>query len=989
MSVQRIGLSIVYQPTNGACHDFDIVLVHGLFGHPKNTWSTNIPWDLRETNRNDGNIINNIDEAIEDPPRKKARTLPKKLFREVFWPRDLLPKSFPQARILTWGYDVQIDQLLSSTSKASIFHHSETLLSDLAMVRSAPLEKEVPIIFIAHSLGGIVVKDALSLSRNETTFFNEILPATVGVLFLGTPHHGSKTASLGKIAFELSKLAFKTPNVQVLRGLEPKSEILERISRSFGQILATGNVKVHSFREELDTKGMMIVDSSSATIGYLHETRGSLHANHRDMAKFSCLEDVKFQRVVAVLGRWVEDIVGAQPPCKLRVHLDGNAPEVPDHLVFDEQYQACLRSLNYSEARVRFQNVEPAYEKTYKWLFHDRLGLTDWLQGKTRSSMFWLRGKPGSGKSTAMKFIMTHPLTRELLEKYHLKSWIVAGYFFHDRGTSAQKTAVSFLREILYQILLDRRDLFGVVYPVFKQLEENQSLTGVSADAVISWSISQLEAALELIGVRSTVDVNLCLFVDALDEHDGKHRELLSTLTRLARLTSNPLFRMRLCVSGRPDNVFVDGLQGCPGFAIEDHTTDDIGLYAEGRLQTEMRGELTKEGKQKLKTLGEDLIQKAQGVFLWVRLVVDELIDGLCEGDSIEELQSLLSETPTELKELYTRAIRRVSRTSPSLLSTMRYEAYVMFQIATHCPRPFSLYHFLSAALFVTTNKGIYTDLQTLSESQMERRLYSRSAGLLEATGPPKRSVQYIHQTVKEFMRNGQGDLIIREGISDRSQHSVNILLFRYLISAIPSLLDVDIGEQRVVTGNLLYYAYKAELEEGICVARYLDPVIFELPEKQQDNILFGTIAHFVQDSLRELEAPIFRWFIFKSPRRGGLRPRIQLLIIYIVTNLPLSLQYSITSQDTAIEENDAYVLLKAALMRYYALKMYDESDSSQILEVLLKSGVASGVSDQSYKLLDEIVESIQADQSPEAKRQAQLWAQFRHNAPSSDKRCY
>ena len=111
------------------------------------------------------------------------------------------------------------------------------------------------------------------------TFFDEILPATAGVLFLGTQHHGSKAASLGKIAFDLSKVAFKSPYLQVLRGLEPDSEILEQILESFGQILAKGRIKVHSFREELDTRGIMIVDSSSATIGYLKETRGSLHAN--------------------------------------------------------------------------------------------------------------------------------------------------------------------------------------------------------------------------------------------------------------------------------------------------------------------------------------------------------------------------------------------------------------------------------------------------------------------------------------------------------------------------------------------------------------------------------------------------------------------------------------------------------------------------------------------------------------------------------------
>jgi len=81
------------------------------------------------------------------------------------------------------------------------------------MIRRTEGEKTKPIIFIAHSLGGIVIKDALNPLRNEDTFFNEIFPATKGVMFLGTPHQGSSIASSGTIAFKLSKIFLKNPNV--------------------------------------------------------------------------------------------------------------------------------------------------------------------------------------------------------------------------------------------------------------------------------------------------------------------------------------------------------------------------------------------------------------------------------------------------------------------------------------------------------------------------------------------------------------------------------------------------------------------------------------------------------------------------------------------------------------------------------------------------------------------------------------------------------
>ena len=372
------------------------MLVHGLFGHPKDSWSINTPRTL-QAGRSEQPFGH---EDIEGPPsRKKPCNSQRELFRTIFWPQDLLPIEFPQARILTWGYDVQVEQLLSSVSKASLFHHAESLLSDLANLRNTTSDKSRPIFFIAHSLGGIVVKDALNLSCQEGTFLSEILPATRGVVFLGTPHHGTKFASLGKIACQLTQAFGQKPNTQILRSLETNSETLERISRSFGRILATEQLKVHSFREELDTIGVRIVDVFSSTIGYVKETRGTLHANHKNMAKFVSVEDVNFQRVVSVLRRWIDELGQAKTRDGAPAASDKNILTLPEGLIFDEQYHACLRSLNHADARKRANDVERNYSTTYEWLFDDCIGFKEWLKGKNPSPVFWIHGKPGSGKS--------------------------------------------------------------------------------------------------------------------------------------------------------------------------------------------------------------------------------------------------------------------------------------------------------------------------------------------------------------------------------------------------------------------------------------------------------------------------------------------------------------------------------------------------------------------------------------------------------------
>lgn len=99
----------------------------------------------------------------------------------------------------------------------------------------------------------------LNSSRNEQhEYLNEILSSTYGIVFLGTPHRGSATASLGTIAQGITKAFLKSPNTSVLRDLKINSETLDRIGRGFAQILVKQPLKIHSFREELPMNGFMV-----------------------------------------------------------------------------------------------------------------------------------------------------------------------------------------------------------------------------------------------------------------------------------------------------------------------------------------------------------------------------------------------------------------------------------------------------------------------------------------------------------------------------------------------------------------------------------------------------------------------------------------------------------------------------------------------------------------------------------------------------------
>lgn len=504
-----------------------------------------------------------------------------------------------------------------------------------------------------------------------------------------------------------------------------------------------------------------------------------------------------------------------------------------------------------------------------------------------------------------------------------------------------QKSAEGFLRQVLYQILDQRKQLFVLIYSFFTEKREQQKRSkDKSEDLADVWTLSTLQEALTLIGRKSTFEVNICLFVDALDEHDGNHRELLLILRRIAKLNDNSLFRVRLALAGRPENVFKTDLQCCPGFSIHEYTTNDIRHYAEGRIQANMRGSLTAEGDKELSNLVERIVQKARGVFLWVKLVVNEIVEGLCEGDTVRELETLLSTIPTELGELYTRTLRRCSRGSLQALTRDRNEAYVMFQIASCARTPFLLYEFLVATFFLTTGKDSYPELQTLSKEQLGRRLNSRAAGLLEVPRIERGPVQFIHQTVKEFIITGNGVSVIREGLSHRPLESGFALVFRYILKLFECFTSevLDLDAQRFVIENFMYYARVLESREKLRVADSFELKTLGLSEQVQHDILTQILDAFYE------RHPEYRCTNLLSSMRQNNRMKFSLF--YLLCNLPMSLKKSLSTHRSSMKREECYTLLQAAA----SVKCH-----ARVLRILVEEGVVARVSEDGSQYTDNV----------------------------------
>jgi hypothetical protein len=224
---------------------------------------------------------------------------------------------------MTFGYDANIVQLWNSASANGLYDHGKSLEYHLAHARSESPHR--PILFVAHSLGGLVCEQALLLS-DATRRVDSIASNTIGVLFMGTPHYGSSLASLGSILAKFAR-TFRATNTEIVATVEHGSADLQRVGEEFQRMLHRPDigkkVSLTCFYEELPMPALgKIVESESAILrGY---SSCSIHADHRNMTKFSGTTDAGYEQARATLKRWID----AQQESEIhgRVHVEQHSP---------------------------------------------------------------------------------------------------------------------------------------------------------------------------------------------------------------------------------------------------------------------------------------------------------------------------------------------------------------------------------------------------------------------------------------------------------------------------------------------------------------------------------------------------------------------------------------------------------------------------------------------------------------------------------------
>lgn len=355
-----------------------------------------------------------------------------------------------------------------------------------------------------------------------------------------------------------------------------------------------------------------------------------------------------------------------------------------------------------------------------------------------------------------MKFATRNSAFTKLLS-HDDRSWTIASFFFHDRGSARQKTLHALLQQLVFQIVDQNLELFPVIKPFYQRLSSQQNLS------TPDWDIDSLKQCLLAIARQPAVSLHLCLFLDALDEHSGDNEELVRMIKSLVQ-ESSPAVSIKICVASRPWPIFKTAFSGCLGLILQDHTCQDIFDYTHSRLADALTPEEQSQNEARLFKLTEKVAMKAQGVFIWVRLVVSEISQGLRDGTSFGELDTLISRMPEELKMLYARTIDRID-------TEYRFEGDCIFKLVACSQAPLKAVQLFEMIKDYYGNDPAQDDqigewrdphnpdegIHTAADQQsLRRRLESRTGGLVEIAGSlsdvwSENTVQFIHQTVREF----------------------------------------------------------------------------------------------------------------------------------------------------------------------------------------------------------------------------------------------
>ncbi|KAI0852048.1 hypothetical protein F5Y00DRAFT_274270 [Daldinia vernicosa] len=427
-----------------------------------------------------------------------------------------------------------------------------------------------------------------------------------------------------------------------------------------------------------------------------------------------------------------------------------------------------LDRLWYASAPVprAISRVADIPESKWQAMAEARDSFIAWLRKGT--GIFYISGKPGSGKSTLMKHLVRHRKTMDYLEIWADGKKLVLGkFFFWKPGSDLQKNTNGLIRGLLHCLLSECPELIHLAFP--EQWKESMQRQNVYIEH------HECRQAFErLIEKQAYGQHKFVFFIDGLDEFEGHHADLARQLVRWTNGTQN----VKLCISSREWPIFQDAFENYPRIRLHDLTRYDIQRFVRDRL-CEMNidvlvrsGDIFNDGDEpsntyKIMALEDSIVEGSEGVFLWVSLVLRHIENGIANGDRIQDLMRLIESLPTDLEPMLKQLL-------DSIPANNRKLAYSMLSLAhfatTHGNQMCLMQYSFLGEYIENQNFAIDWPIRLFTASELrerlersERRVYGVCKGFLELREPPAETtypnmlggvVRLIHRSITEFLES-------------------------------------------------------------------------------------------------------------------------------------------------------------------------------------------------------------------------------------------
>jgi hypothetical protein len=347
-----------------------------------------------------------------------------------------------------------------------------------------------------------------------------------------------------------------------------------------------------------------------------------------------------------------------------------------------------------------------------------------------------------------------------------------------------------------------------------------------------------------------------CFFVDGIDEYSGDHSEMIRLLQDFSKMRN-----VKLCLSSRPWNIFEDafGNASKTKFYLQELTRGDIKEYVRGELVRHPAWKsLAQPNNTQYKEIVAEVLERADSVFLWVFLVVNLLLEGLTNGDTMSLLQHRLRRIPSDLRDFFKYILESLDPI---------YNAHVAhFFIAaldTPEPLPLMMYSFFEdefdnptyAQELGMTALELYEIIPR--HKQTERRLNGRCKGLLEVYRDPdgldlfRYRVGFLHRTVRDFFKTDEMRREFEARIPEKLNTGLSIIKASIAMMKKTPRIGKRLGDDAdfgYLVDTVMQNSRKAEMLNGAPTTRLLEELSYVLGQLRYLEEYWGGVGGLQQN---------------------------------------------------------------------------------------------------------------------------------------------